>query len=531
MSNEAAEKERDADDRALFTRLGDKIESQEIMLQIAARLARLGYFVFNMDDRIVEVCSERHAAIFGRTPSEFIEMATGLRGNMGMMHPDDVDTVRAAYERLRDGSNIEMEYRFYRKDGSLGYVREFVAPERDNEGRVVRGLGSSIDITHARLQEQERARAKRLEALGELTAGVAHDFNNTLAIIMGNAELAQSLGANPDLEPCIKDILDAARRGGSLTRNLLSFAQRATMSPKTVDLNDEVRSAVETFDRTLLKRASVKTSTSEESLTIRVDPDQLQSMLINLLINARDAIEPGGKIAVATRRLDASEVLRLVSEYALRDGEFAALEVTDDGCGISPDLLPSVTDPFMTTKNRAEGSGLGLSMAIGFARQSGGTLEIHSEQNVGTMVSVCFPLAGLDPHRTHDAVPAEQFDPKEAILLLEDDPALRKLLTTQLDRAGFRVVATATREQFLEALRRDRFDIAVLDNIIPGKVRGIDLAENVKVSDERTKTVLLSGFVDAESDEKSPHIDAVLRKPTPFADLLSRLRNLTRADE
>ncbi len=397
-----------APDSALFDRIGNESRSHEIMLQQAARLARLGYFVFNMDAQKVEVCSEGHAAIFGRTPEEFIRDVSGLRGEMRMMHPDDVADVRAKYEVLRTGERIELEYRFFHKNGSIRYIREFVAPERDETGRVVRGLGSSIDVTEVRLSEQRRAHASRLAALGELTAGVAHDFNNLLAVIMGNAELMAALAEDPELDSLANEVVDAARRGSGLTRRLLAFSQRAEIAPERTDLNDEVGAALSLFERTSLKHAVLQDGRGAGEMPIRVDRDQLQSVLLNLMLNARDAVPVGGIISARTYLVAPERVRTFSRGQDLDRRPFAVVEIADNGRGIPAALMDRVTEPFFTTKSRAEGSGLGLSMAAGFARQSGGALLVDSEEGRGTSVKVMFPIdeTAAETHAAPSSRPA-----------------------------------------------------------------------------------------------------------------------------
>ena len=518
-------------DQVLFTRMGDSARSHEIMLQQAARLAKLGYFVFNIDAGIVEVCSERHASIFGRTPDEFMSLVTGLKGDMKMMHPDDAQSVRAAYERLRSGETIELEYRFYAKDGSLGQIREVVAPERNAEGRVVRGLGSSMDVTELRLLEQERAHTSRLEALGELTAGVAHDFNNLLAVVLGNAELAGTEASRAERDRCLMAIADAAERGGALTRNLLSFAQQASISPRPTDINDEVLRAVETFDRTALKKVSLTAETSEEALVVNVDRDQLQSVFINLLINARDAIEADGRIRVSTYVADRSDVRRLMTERHLKDDRYCAVEFADNGCGIPSAHLPRVTEPFFTTKSRADGSGLGLSMATGFARQADGALEIRSRESAGTLVTIYFPLVNEIPEIDAKPEVKEPSSSRRKLLLLEDDPAVAKMLNSQFSLAGFLVTTVESADQLRGALRSNSFDIAVLDNILPEDVRGIDLAKHVKALRPDTKIILYTGYVDPELSGGSLCVDSIITKPTPFAVLLGSVEKLLESSD
>ncbi|MDW4500327.1 ATP-binding protein [Sulfitobacter sp. D35] len=388
-----------SEDSLLYSGIGGAARAHEIMLQQAARLAGLGYFVFDTQREIIEVCSERHAMIFDRTPLQFMADATGLKGEMNMMHPEDADSVRAAYDRLRMGRPVDLEYRFFRRDGSVGYVREFVAPETDASGQVIRGLGASIDVTEMRLAEQRRANAHRLEALGELTAGVAHDFNNLFAIILGNSELAREVPDEAEL--CHREIVQAVQRGKSLTRNLLNFAQKARVSPVMGDIRADISKAAEAFNRAAPDGVEVTVGVPSEALPTLLDRDQFQAVLANLFLNARDAVAPSGAIEVSGHRVAPDEIRRLATEHGLTGNAFCVVEVTDNGCGMTPGVLRRAAEPFFTTKSRAEGSGLGLSMATGFVNQAGGALEIVSRDGAGTTVRLFFPLAedAADAHR------------------------------------------------------------------------------------------------------------------------------------
>ncbi|ODM46278.1 hypothetical protein A9320_06415 [Ruegeria sp. PBVC088] len=506
-------------DDALYSRIGIDGQSHALMLEQAARIAQLGYFVFNVRQSIVEVCSVRHAAIFGQTPQEFIASVSGLEGEMEMIHPEDRNLLREAYQRLLQGETIEMEYRFFRPDRSLGYIREIVAPEVSATGEIVRGLGSSLDVTDARRAEERRAQANRLAALGELTAGVAHDVNNILAVVMGNAELLQQEAGGELTDQLLTEIVTASKRGGTLTRSLLNCAQKATIRPVALDLGEETARAVAMFERTSLKKPTIIVDRAPAAIPIFADRDNLQSVILNILINALDAIREGGTIRVRAETAAASPMVAI--------GEYACLSIRDDGQGIAAQNLARVTEPFFTTKPRSKGSGLGLSMAAGFMRQLGGEIAIESEPDVGTCVRLFFPL-----HRGKCTAAAPtpagdfaKFD-KLHLLLLEDEASIRNVLLRNLRSWGFTVTATANAEEALLAIDGATFDLALLDNHVPGAVTGAEIAAQIKARHPATPTILLTGLAKPGTGGEGSGIDLVLAKPVPAPELRAAITTL-----
>ena len=307
---------------------------------------------------------------------------------------------------------------------------------------------------------QQLVEAQKMESVGRLAGGVAHDFNNILAVIMGNAELVQDVNDDQRTAVYLNEIVDAARRGGSLTRSLLNFSQRSTVSPTRVDLNEEIKNALPIFERTSLKKAVLTVNTSDAALCTNVDKDQLQSVFINLLINANDAIDPGDTINVSTYDVDTESDPRLVSKHDLSEGRYGVVEIADSGSGIPAEVLSRVTEPFFTTKNRAEGSGLGLSMALGFARQSGGNLVVESTHKSGTTVKVFFPLVDQPVEKAAEPEQSAHFGHQTQVLLLEDDYTVQAMLRAQLQNVGFKVTTLETGKQALQALECSVFDIA-----------------------------------------------------------------------
>lgn len=502
---------------------GGHDRAEDIMLRTAATIARLGFFVVDMKTHKIETCSARHAEIFGVTPAQFIARATGLKGDLAMVHPDDREYLRAAYARLSAGEEIELEYRFLRVDGSWGHLCEHVAPEFDAQGVLVRALGSSRDVTKARIREEKSFQSERLETLGVLTAGVAHDFNNILAVVMGNAQLGQAHTPTVLMHEILEEIVEAAQRGARLTKSLLAFAQRATMVPRVTNLNKVVADVVREFERTETRDISLSVQLSEAEPSLLVDADQLRIVLLNILTNAAEASDDGAQVMVNVSTKPQTEPAVEETGRAQAADRICVVSVQDTGSGIPQEYLSRVTEPFFTTKNRAKGSGLGLSMAHGFAHQSGGSLDIVSRAGDGTTVTLQLPQTDEVVAHHENRVGLPDGGTPRRVLLLEDDVAVRDVVSRQLQAAGYSVTSAHRPEEALELMKTHAFDIAVFDNILPGDMNGVDVARALRVENNKIPIVLLTGLPSYLSDQHLAHVDALLHKPVPIETLLRQI--------
>ncbi|MEO1679849.1 MAG: ATP-binding protein [Pseudomonadota bacterium] len=506
--------------QALFDLLAEGDVPRQALMEQAARIADLGYFVFNVDTDRVEICSDRHAAMFGLTPEQFMERASGLKGDLPMMHPNDAPAVRAEYEHLKKGRRIEMEYRFFRSDGATGCIREFVNPIFDERGHVVRGFGSSLDVTEERLRSMQLSQASRMVAVGELTAGVAHDFNNTLAVILGNVELIRDLRREVDVTDLIDEIVAAVHRGSGLTRNLLSFAQRAPVAPRLADLNEDASNALKLFQRASLRKFQIHYQFTTEPLRADVDHDLLQSAMLNILMNAADASEVAGEISIATRALCVGPSSSLAIGHDLTEGRYGVVEVRDSGRGIPPEILPRVTEPFFTTKGRAQGSGLGLSMASGFARQSGGTLLVQSSEGEGTIVRIVLPLAKDAADTPHGDEAADACRCSGNVLLVEAAQAGARALTAQVTSLGFTVARAASLDEAVRLAAETPFDHAILGEVSCGDASVCELVIALKAVQPKLNVLRLACLTETDGAAKTrPQVDGVLIQPVTLADL------------
>ncbi len=469
----------------------------EARLSQAAELAGLGYFVIDTKDDRISFSSELHAAQHDMTPEEYIRAASGLEGDMELTHPDDRDYVRESFRKVRNGLPVTMEYRILTKHGQVRSVREVLEPVFDEDGNVIREVGSSLDVTDLRRTEAVLRQAQKMEAIGNLTGGLAHDFNNLLAVILGNLELLQMDEKDPVRSRSIKDAIKATQKGAELTRNLLSFARQADLRPDVIDLNEIVSETGEWSNRVIPSNIAVATSLSAELWPIEADRNSTENAILNLLVNARDAMPSGGNLTIETANAPISESTEDAGGENLPPGRYVMLAVSDDGDGIAPALVERVREPFFTTKSEEQGSGLGLSMVDGFMKQSGGDLRIYSELGVGTTVKLFFPALshGQIAIATVEKGASKETRETARILAVEDQEEVLTVLRRSLEAIGHEVISAASANEaarlFAEA---GPFDLVITDIVMPGKTQGPSLVEHLRETEPDLPVIFISGY-------------------------------------
>jgi signal transduction histidine kinase len=393
-----------------------------------------------------------------------------------------------------------------------------------------------LAIAEQRKAEQERMRlegelrqAQRLESVGRLAGGVAHDFNNLLAAILTYGEfIAEELGPDHPVQEDVAEVRKAAQRGAELTRQLLVFSRRDLVQPSVLDVNDTITDLLNLLRRTLGEDAALHPVLAPDLPCVLADAGELEQVLVNLAVNARDAIVGEGSITVETSEqvIDADAASAHVD---LRPGRFVRIAVTDSGCGMSPEVTSEVFEPFFTTKGPGLGTGLGLSTVYGIANRYGGFVTVYSEVGVGTTFKVYLPAtdeqAETSPPPAQDA-PARSTG--ETVLLVEDEDAVRNACRRILERAGFRVVAARDGSQALAELAEEPIDLLLTDVIMPGGMSGRDLAERLQADRPGLPVLFMSGYtadVIATRGILEPGI-TVVEKPFTTADLLGKVRAL-----
>jgi PAS domain S-box-containing protein len=381
-------------------------------------------------------------------------------------------------------------------DGTI--LDRYSSPVRDKALHYYGRIWSFRDITAQRQLEQQFQQAQKMEAIGQLTGGIAHDFNNLLTVILGCSEtIGEEIGENPRLQKMVTMIGNAARRGADLTHRMLAFARRQTLQPRPVNIRHLLADMEDFLRRTLSSlsgEVALNIEGDGEDCVAIIDPTQLENALLNLCVNARDAMPEGGTLTIAVEKatLDAAYTQQ---NAEIKPGEYIRIAISDTGCGIHPEILPRVFDPFFTTKEVGKGTGLGLSMVYGFVKQSQGHVKIYSEPGQGTTVKLYLPYADRksEPAKAHPA-PAASVRGTEVILLAEDDDSVREFAKSQLDGFGYRVFAATNGKDALKILNEhEEINLLFTDMIMPGGMNGRELAEAACKLRPQLKVLFCSG--------------------------------------
>ena len=422
------------------------------------------------------------------------------------------------HERVFAGEGGTLEFDLVGLKGTRRSMETTAAPLRDNAGRIVALLGVTRDVTARRRLEEQLRQSTKMEAIGRLAGGIAHDFNNLLMAIMGYAEsIAAANGASSGEA---KEILGAAERAADLVRQLLAFSRRQLLAPKILDLNDVVRDAERMIARTIGPDIDVVTTLAGDLRHVRADAGQLQQVLLNLAVNARDAMPAGGILSFETRNA------------TVDDEPYVQLTVTDTGDGMSPEVRAQIFDPFFTTKPAGEGTGLGLATVYGIVDQSGGRISVYSEPDLGTSFKI-YLRASAERAAEVAAVeaPAPRQSATETVLLVEDEAIVRGLVREILERDGYTVLEAADAEQALATSHdRDDIDLLLTDVVMP-RMTGPEVARLVAEFRDGLKVLYMSGYSDATVVQRGllEPGTAFIQKPFRAQELTDKIRGLLEA--
>lgn len=449
------------------------------------------------------------------------------------LHPDDRDRVVRGFNAFIAGRREDWraEYRLRRGDGRFVHVRDRARALRDDTGEAFRIIGSMQDVSTEVETADRLHQAQKLDAIGKLTGGVAHDFNNLLSVILGNAELLAEGASGEDAAAMARAIAQAAARGADLVASLLSFARRQPLQPRALAPEAVLAELMRMLERTLPADVTLQTALPSGLWPIEADPTQLQAALLNLAVNACDAMPGGGRLTIAMDNLTVDADFA-ASHPGARPGDYLRIALTDTGSGMAPDVLARVFDPFFTTKPAGQGSGLGLSMVHGFASQSGGHVSLYSEPGIGTTVRLMLPRATgaeLPAGQPVGAAPQVPQGGGEHIVVAEDDPALRHHVKRLVESLGYRVTAAADGAAALAAIRAAG-DVALLftDVVMPGELSGRQLAERALAERPGLRVLFTSGYADSfvlDRGRIEPGVH-LLTKPYPRDELARRLHDL-----
>ena len=421
---------------------------------------------------------------------------------------------------------VERELDAEQEDGSVTSRIVTRFPVFGPNGDVIAVGGISTDITERKQAEERLRQAQKMEAVGQLTGGIAHDFNNLLAIILGNAELLkEGLG---DVAALADNVILAANRGGELTHQLLAFSRRQPLMPQITDFDDLIAGMADMFRRTLGETIEIQTRDTPGLWPIEVDPGQSENAILNLVINARDAMANGGLLRIETANISMTNAADKQSAE-IPAGDYVMLAVTDTGVGMSADILKRAFEPFFTTKEVGQGSGLGLSMVYGFANQSGGHLTMESEPGGGTTVKVYLPRAQESERRAQWRATGEASPGRgETVLLVEDETGVRTLTAKILNRLGYEVIEAPDGNAAVETLESDaNVDLLLTDVVLPGNLSGPRVADEAHRLRSEIKVLFMSGYPDQVLSSHGPLVGGaeVLGKPFGRNHLAKKIRS------
>ena len=439
---------------------------------------------------------------------------------------------REVYAQIRDpvrkalsGQQVTYEYQMTR-NGQTVFARSALVPEITPEGETLGFFVFSHEITEEKRMQAALVQAQKMEAIGQLTGGLAHDFNNLLTVIIGNLAALQDHRPNDaEVLEFVEPALQSARRGVQLIKRLLTFSRQQPLEPQAVELGRLIGNLSKLVRRSLPESIAVSTDLAGASIYALVDPGQLESALLNFALNARDAMPDGGRLHIAARSV---ELAGDAATFDVLPGRYALLEVADNGSGMDAATLARVFEPFFTTKRFGLGSGLGLSMAYGFVKQSGGGISIQSQPGQGTTVLMVLPLTTPESDGDAPADDSALTNGGELVLLVEDDPDVRRVVRQQLVDFGYPVIEAENGVQALEMIEQIA-DIAIVvsDVIMPGGINGRQLAAAVLGDHPHMRIVLMSGYTDEATGDVGNELP-VLAKPFAAQDLARALQGTNR---
>jgi PAS domain S-box-containing protein len=465
-------------------------------------------------------------SILGFTPEEWLEDSENW---LKHVHPEDHATVNEAEQVGLQGKTFQAEYRILRKDGRTVWISDTAAIVKGSgEHPVMEGL--MLDISERKLLEMQSQQARRMEAVGRLAGGIAHDFNNLLTIIKGYTDLAQQRAENlPQIRGDIEKIEDASNRAEALVRQLLAFSRKQVLQPKNLDLNSVVHGLEQLLRRLMSEDIHMHVMLARDLGTIKADPAQIEQVLMNLVVNARDAMPRGGKLIIETSNVELDQ--HYASEHVtVRPGRYVMLAVSDTGIGMSPETVAHIFEPFFTTKGGSKGTGLGLATTYGIVKQSSGYIWVYSELAHGTTFKVYLPrvaeaadIIGSEREQT----PAQRGS--ETILLVEDDEAVRGLTETVLTSYGYKLLVAQDPEHALKLADLPEFNIQlVLTDVVMPTMSGSELVRRLSQKKQHLKVLYMSGYTDnviASGGVLEPGL-AFLQKPFMPTALAQKVREV-----
>jgi two-component system cell cycle sensor histidine kinase/response regulator CckA len=513
----------------------DLVESEE-RFRLLAENARDVIFLWSLPERRYQYLSPSVYNLTGHLPEEFY---TNPGLFLGLVHEEDAEKIKAITRGIDAGDlPPTLEYRLRRRDGKVIWInqRHTVGLDRTGAPATLEGICTDVsDFRRERLErislEHQLQQSQKMEAIGRLAGGIAHDFNNLLTVIQGYVDMLMESPENGQgrcLE--LEEIDRATRKAADLTQQLLAFSRNQVCNPQTIQLGPAVRDSLAMITRTLGESIRIKADIQPTLPEAYLDPTHLDQILVNLMVNARDAIEGEGNIEVVLRTEDLSDQFCLKCEKPL-SGNFLVLTVRDDGSGIPPDNIGRIFDPFFTTKSVGQGTGLGLSTVFGIVHQVGGHLQVDSTVGQGSEFRVLLPIVeGPARESPSDTARSGSIQGQgETILVVEDEALIRSLASTVLQQYGYQIHLAENGHQALEVFDQldQQVDLLLTDIVMPG-MDGLEMANQIRRRAPGTPVLFMSGYLDEvlANTEFDPEETPLLKKPFGAEELVRRVRQM-----
>ena len=523
--NRMRTRELGAANERLASEIGERRKTEE-SLQLTLDAAEMGIWELDLVSDQIR-CSARHDQIFGdETRRLFFDLATLV----GHFVPEDRAKVSGAFDRAKEGGSVEFEHRVRRaSDGAIRWVN--VKGRTYYDGlQPVRITGVTADITQRREVDEQLRQAQKMEAVGQLTGGIAHDFNNLLMIIGGSLDM---LGRRMGDEPKVRRLFDAARqavgRGAKLNQQLLAFSRRQDLHMEVVQINDLVPTFEHLLERAVGETVKIEFAREQDLWVCRTDPHQLETAILNLAINARDAMPQGGRLVIRTSNRRVGDALAF--QWEASTGDYAVISVEDTGIGMSPEVLAHVFEPFFTTKDVGKGTGLGLSQVYGFAKQSGGFVAVSSAPGRGTLIEVFLKRSMESRPAVRQIAEVVPETGTGVVLVVEDDAAVRATTSGMLEDLGYSVLSAETGNAALKIIQENvALDLVFSDVVMPDGMSGVELARRIGSLRPGLPILLTSGYTAQRVIPETPTGElALLKKPFSQAQLSVAVRNIRAA--
>jgi signal transduction histidine kinase/CheY-like chemotaxis protein len=505
-------------------RAEEALRTSEMRLLEAQRVGRIGSFEWNARDEVLWMSGEMYRVLGREKGGQRPRFESFLK----QIHSEDRERVDAAVRAWLAGEEPSpLEWRIVWGDGSIRHVRAQPRMERGEDGEPERLVGTIQDITDARELEHQLRQSQKLEAVGQLAGGVAHDFNNLLTVITGYGEsLLTDLEGEP--QQAAKEVCLAAERASALTRQLLAFSRRQFLQPRILDLNSVVRELEGMLRRVIGEDVECELALDPSLGRVMADAGQIQQIVLNLSLNARDAMPQGGNLRIQTCEVDS------FPEYAgvalgSNPVRYVCLSVSDDGCGMDADTRARIFEPFFTTKNPGSGTGLGLSTVYGIVKQSDGEIRVRSAPGLGTTVEIYLPRVEESVERVAAGASGPEAEHRgfETILVVEDEELVRGMIRKALESSGYRILEAREGADALAVARRHEGDLdLVLTDVVMPRMGGVELAERLREEWPRIGVLYMSGYADRDgrSGAALPAGASLLEKPFGPREVARKVR-------